>query len=107
MLRYRFNLMPPASSAARTAAADSDLIAKPEVAEANDSRPPMTGTERKKLTRERRRQGVRFMVTIAVYDDALDAFVENGDMSEEEANDRRKAAKVIEDIINWQARRNN
>jgi hypothetical protein len=45
----------------------------------------MTGAERKKLTRERRRHGVRYMVTIAIYDDALDAFVENGDMSEEEA----------------------
>jgi hypothetical protein len=73
----------------------------------NDSRRPMTASERKKLTRECRRQGVRYMVTIAIYDDALDAFVENGDMSEEEANDRRQAATAIEDIVNRQRRHSN
>jgi hypothetical protein len=105
MYRYRSNPTPFRNPSARPAD-EVDAVATLEVAEASNSRRPMTGTERKKLTRERRRQGVRYMVTIAIYDDALDAFVENGDMSEEEANDRRKVAKVIEDIVNGQARRN-
>ena len=106
MYRYRSNPTPLRKPSARPAD-EADAVATPEVAEANNSRPPRTGAERKKLTRERRREGVRYMVTIAIYDDVLDAFVENGDMSEEEANDRRKAAKVIENIVNWQTRRNN
>jgi hypothetical protein len=107
LIRYRSNVAPQTSPAASPAADNADAIEPPKDAEVNDDRRPMTASERKKLTRERRRQGVRYMVTIAIYDHALDAFVENGDMSEEEVNDRRKAAKAIEDIVNWQTRRNN
>jgi hypothetical protein len=105
MLRYRSNPMPVANPATPPVEDRTDVVTTPEAASADNR--PLTGAERKRLTRERRREGIRYMVTIAIYDDVLDAFVENGDMSEEEANDRRKAAKVIEDIVNWQARRNN
>jgi hypothetical protein len=106
LIRYRTNVAPLASPAAPPGV-DTDAIDTPKIAEASSDNRPLTGAERKRLTRERRRQGIRYMITIPVYDDVLDALVENGDMSEEEANDRRSAAKVIEDIVNWQTRRNN
>jgi hypothetical protein len=105
MLRYRSNLIPVATPAAPPAEDRTDIVATAEAARDDDR--PLTGAERKRLTRERRRQGIRYMITIAIYDDTLDALVESRDMSEEEANDRREAARVIEDIVNWQTRRNN
>jgi hypothetical protein len=102
VIRYRTNVAPLASTAAPPAA---DAINAPKVAEANDDRRPLTATERKRLSRERRRQGVRFMITIPVTDDALDAWVDDCGMSLEESHDRKRVTEFVEDLVNSPGRR--
>lgn len=55
-------------------------------------------TER--LSRERRGRGVRFMITIPVTDDALDAWVDDCELSLEESHDRKRVTEFVEDLVN-------
>ena len=58
-----------------------------------------SSADRKKLCRERRRQGIRFVVSIPVYEETLDELVAADEMTEDEADDRIKVGQVIEDLF--------
>ncbi len=64
----------------------------------------MSGADRKKLYRERRRKGIRFVVPISVYEETLDELVAAGEMSEDDADDRAAVGRVVEDLFHHWAR---
>jgi hypothetical protein len=62
------------------------------------------GRERMRLWRERKDRGVR-VAQIEVYDDAVDALLAKGDITEGDLDDRERFNTAIEDFLNCTALR--
>jgi hypothetical protein len=56
--------------------------------------------KRKRRQRERRQSGVYAIVRLRIYEDAIDAAIQRGEITEEEADDRSRLEAFVEDDLN-------